>query len=1004
VIEEDVPAQRVIVWLPTEDSHGWEVQGVRPYAHRWIGGGVRSLHELAVAIASCGRQVELRGAVHLDTLKELADAAGAHPDLPSSSRPLDDGDVVIVPEGIEDPAVHARLALSPARTVLLVLAPPGLFGWSFAPGWSPPDPLTVPVDAVARPEHFRGAAALGHELWTHSPGLRNAARAAGVECRFVGSGWPMGVPEPRVEREIDVVTLRDNRWAPLGRPVVRRLRELGIECVEIPSSDHARTLDALARARILLLPSRVEGTSRLACEARAMGTVPVVLDSNPYGVGLDESGGAVALPSTDAMPGAIRDLLADGARLAQLSEAARTTAREQVAWAPYVGRVANALNDDQTDAGRGARSELGAALRRQEVRRGPLVDAAARSDPQRPADTISRLERAHATAADALAEANDELARHKAWLEAVNESLSWRVTAPLRKDGAAKLSAPFARAASRVRGRPERPRARYFERPAGKLDGPDSTEPLPRVPVRVFGWCLFPGASVERVDVVADGLLSRRARLGVERLDVAALADHPDAPVCGFELMLDLDELPADRASVTLHAMAYAADGRRQRLEPLTLALGATRRPDPAPGTRPADDVRSPRPVRREKRPLRVIAFTHELSYSGAALYLSELVSRLTETGEFEFGVVSFEDGPLRERFAGDGVPVHLTSMPPVVSLAAYEHRVSELRAWLGPQRFDVALVNALGAFPGASSALDLGIPTVWSIHESLDLPQFLGAVFPPGQPHPHVRTRVERALGEVATLVFPARATEELFAGYADPGRLTTVPYGIELPEIDAARRLHTPPNLRRDLGIADDAKVLLCLGSIEPRKCQAMLTQAFDRVAAAHPTAQLLLVGKVELGRRAGYVQGIEEYLIRSELTSRVRIEPVSDDPYSFHCVADVVVCASDVESLPRSVVEAMAFEKPVLSTAVYGIPELIDDGVTGYLCEPRDVGALADGLDRVLRAYPDALRAVARAGSARVRERHEPERQAAAFAAVLEAAAAESRGSRGLTLAAP
>jgi hypothetical protein len=55
-------------------------------------------------------------------------------------------------------------------------------------------------------------------------------------------------------------------------------------------------------------------------------------------------------------------------------------------------------------------------------------------------------------------------------------------------------------------------------------------------------------------------------------------------------------------------------------------------------------------------------------------------------------------------------------------------------------------------------------------------------------------------------------------------------------------------------------------------------------------------------------------------------------------------------------------------------------------------------------VLGAESENLRGVARAGAARVRERHDPERQAAAFGDLLEAAAAESRGSRGLTLAAP
>lgn len=990
-----MPPDRVIVWLPTAGPHGWEIEGVRPHVARWVGGGLRSMYELAVAVASAGRQVELRGAVHMPTLDDIAEAAGARPELPDSSRRLTAGDAVIVPEGIDDPAVHARLALSPAQTILMLLGPPGLIGWPFVAGWERPDPLTVDVDAVARPEHFRGAAALGHELWTLSPGLQAAAREAGVECRLVGSGWPGEVPEVAVEKDVDVVTMRDNRWAPLAAPAVRELRTMGIECLEVPTVAHASVIDALARARIFLNPSRIEGRSRLGCEARALGAVPVVLNTNPYAVGFDEAGGSVALSSTAEMPRAIRGLLADRDRLARLSEAARTSARDQLAWAPYVARVVAALDSPAADHGRTARAEVGAALERSEKARRP-----------RPARGTAPAEGTDRTVADALADAHEELARHRAWLEAVNDSLSWRLTAPLRSGGAAGLAAPLGRVASRVRGRRaavDVPRGSFFDRPAGRLDGPAGDTPLPRAPIRVFGWCLFPGTSVARVEVVVDGTTARRARVGIERQDVAELAAHPDAPVSGFELIVDLGEIAPERETVTLHAVAYAADGRRVSLEPLTLVLDPFAEADRWAPTEP-ELVRAPRVVRKESRELRVAVFSHELSYTGASLYLRELLSRLKHTGDFEFTVVSFEDGPLRHELTSGGIPVHLTSAPAFDSAARYADRMAELRAWLSRERFDVAFVNTLGAFPGADVAVDLGIPAVWSIHESLDLQEFWSTAFPPGEPHPHVRTRTARALEQAHALVFPARATERLFAGYADADRLVTIPYGIELPSIDAARWLHRPHQLRRRLGMAGDARVVLCLGSIEPRKGQAVLTQAFAHVAAAHPRAQLLLVGKTDSGRRGGYVQGLEEYLIRSGLTSRVTIEPVTDDPYLFHCLADLVVCSSDVESLPRSVVEAMAFEKPVLSTAVFGVPELIEDGVTGYLCETSDVAALAAGLDRLLRADPEELRAIAGAGSALVRERHEPERQAAAFAEVLVAAAAGSRRSPRLTLAAP
>ena len=82
------------------------------------------------------------------------------------------------------------------------------------------------------------------------------------------------------------------------------------------------------------------------------------------------------------------------------------------------------------------------------------------------------------------------------------------------------------------------------------------------------------------------------------------------------------------------------------------------------------------------------------------------------------------------------------------------------------------------------------------------------------------------------------------------------------------------------------------------------------------------------------------------------------ITPDVQDWYGIADILVCASDVESLPRTVLEAMLWDTPVLATSVFGIPDLIDDGVTGWLCESRDLNALADGLNRALSA--DATRA--------------------------------------------
>jgi glycosyltransferase involved in cell wall biosynthesis len=104
------------------------------------------------------------------------------------------------------------------------------------------------------------------------------------------------------------------------------------------------------------------------------------------------------------------------------------------------------------------------------------------------------------------------------------------------------------------------------------------------------------------------------------------------------------------------------------------------------------------------------------------------------------------------------------------------------------------------------------------------------------------------------------------------------------------------------------------------------------------------------------------------------RIKLVPVTPDVGAWYGLSDLLVCASDIESLPRTVLEAMAWELPVLATDVFGLPELIDDGETGWLCPSRDVEALAAGLDRVLSVEPDRRSSIGRNGRKRVENRHD------------------------------
>jgi glycosyltransferase involved in cell wall biosynthesis len=99
-----------------------------------------------------------------------------------------------------------------------------------------------------------------------------------------------------------------------------------------------------------------------------------------------------------------------------------------------------------------------------------------------------------------------------------------------------------------------------------------------------------------------------------------------------------------------------------------------------------------------------------------------------------------------------------------------------------------------------------------------------------------------------------------------------------------------------------------------------------------------------------------------------------------------AALVVCPSYREGLPLCVLEAMAHGKPVVASAVGGIPELVEDGVTGLLVEPGDVAGLRAAIERLL-ADPALRRRLGRGARARVAERCSWDRVTAATVAAYE-----------------
>jgi glycosyltransferase involved in cell wall biosynthesis len=515
--------------------------------------------------------------------------------------------------------------------------------------------------------------------------------------------------------------------------------------------------------------------------------------------------------------------------------------------------------------------------------------------------------------------------------------------------------------------------------PRGTLDLPGTSPVVPRGPVTFHGWSLFPSGPTAKVEVWLGEEQLGRARIGVPRPDVSSSLGLSPSEAPGFELTTNLLGWPGEDGETELRVVATSFAGERLEIEPLPLRVAGGAITGP---TSPASEHT---PAVARKPGLRTMVVTHQLDRGGAQLYLMDLLRELMRIEAVNPTVVAGRDGPLRAELEELGVPVHISGVAPAEGLSAHLGRVEELAAWAADREFEVAFVNTGTSLiiPGVEVAGRLGIPAVWAIHESYEPSRLWDDVDGP------VRERAERALAEVAQPLFVAEATQRLFEPLNRWG--LTIPYGLDLEPIDSRRAGFDRDSAREAAGIPLDAEVVLCVGSVEPRKAQVPLAQAFDRIAGRHPRARLIVVG----GRDDGYSHFLAGYAASSAAAERISIVPMTTDVQPWYGISDLAAGPSDVESMPRTALEAMAWEVPVLATNIFGLPELIEDGENGWLCEPRDLTALAAALERALTSTPEERRRIGRAGRALVEQRHSLEAYGREIGALLERVASGDRG---------
>lgn len=157
--------------------------------------------------------------------------------------------------------------------------------------------------------------------------------------------------------------------------------------------------------------------------------------------------------------------------------------------------------------------------------------------------------------------------------------------------------------------------------------------------------------------------------------------------------------------------------------------------------------------------------------------------------------------------------------------------------------------------------------------------------------------------------------------------------------------------------------------IGRIVPIKNLEMFLEAARFVADKHPQAQFVIVGRPGVFRdEIEYHQKIIGLIETLNLSDQVSlIEPVEDLP-GFISSLDMLVCSSHMETFGRVLIEAMALSKPVVATAVGGVPEVVADGEVGFLVPPNDAGTMAARISQLIED-PNLRQTMGRKGYERV-----------------------------------
>jgi glycosyltransferase involved in cell wall biosynthesis len=354
--------------------------------------------------------------------------------------------------------------------------------------------------------------------------------------------------------------------------------------------------------------------------------------------------------------------------------------------------------------------------------------------------------------------------------------------------------------------------------------------------------------------------------------------------------------------------------------------------PDQPPAEPCAEAAAKRPPI--EGGPVRVVEVMATGTNGGAQEHVYSLVTRM-DRGRYKVRVVSLSHGSSVRRLEKAGIEVSVVDGP---DERAAVRALVDLLAPFEPEVVHNHMYRA--EVVGTLAALQLG-------EKGCKRPAVISTVH-----SSRVRCAEDRAtLRQLTPLMDRLIVVSGAIGSKIREEGRAGAPVSLIYNGVDLQRYNHQQPccTLHEDYSIPETAPIVGVVARLEAEKGHRTLIDAWPLVRKAHPEAWLLIVGE------GSERDSLEAQAASLGISDRVVFTGRREDMPAVTAALDVAVLPSYREAQGLSVLEAMALSRPVIASRVGGIPEMIEDGVTGLLVPPADPEALAEAIVRLLSDHP-------------------------------------------------